>query len=69
VSSFGSGAPVLDRKRARAFYEGVLGLKVSQEPGVVPWMEFDLGNTTLGLSDGTTITLVGITHLAPGSVV
>jgi predicted enzyme related to lactoylglutathione lyase len=41
--------PVTDMARARAFYEGVLGLKVSQEPGVVPWMEFDLGNTTLGL--------------------
>ena len=27
----------------------MLGLKVSQEPGAVPWMEFDLGNATLGL--------------------
>jgi predicted enzyme related to lactoylglutathione lyase len=43
------GYPVTDLARARAFYEGVLGLKVSQEPGVVPWMEFDLGNSTLGL--------------------
>jgi predicted enzyme related to lactoylglutathione lyase len=43
--------PVTDMARARAFYEGVLGLKVSQEPGVVPWMEFDLGNTTLGLGN------------------
>ena len=41
--------PVTDLARSRAFYEGVLGLKVSQEPGAVPWMEFDLGNTTLGL--------------------
>jgi predicted enzyme related to lactoylglutathione lyase len=41
--------PVTDLARARAFYEGVLGLKVSQEPTTVPWMEFDLGNTTLGL--------------------
>jgi predicted enzyme related to lactoylglutathione lyase len=43
------GYPVTDLARARAFYEGVLGLKVSQEPGPVPWMEFDLGNATLGL--------------------
>ncbi len=43
--------PVTDMARARAFYEGVLGLKVSQEAGVVPWMEFDLGNTTLGLGN------------------
>jgi predicted enzyme related to lactoylglutathione lyase len=41
--------PVTDMARARAFYEGVLGLKVSMEPTTVPWMEFDLGNTTLGL--------------------
>jgi predicted enzyme related to lactoylglutathione lyase len=43
------GYPVTDMNRARAFYEGVLGLKVSLEPGAVPWMEFDLGNATLGL--------------------
>jgi predicted enzyme related to lactoylglutathione lyase len=43
------GYPVTDMTRARAFYEGVLGLKVSLEPGKVQWMEFDLGNTTLGL--------------------
>src|SRR5277367_6706742 len=41
--------PVTDMARARKFYEGVLGLKVSQEPTTVAWMEFDLGNTTLGL--------------------
>ncbi len=42
--------PVTDLARARAFYEGVLGLKVSLEPTTVPWMEFDLGNNaTLGL--------------------
>ncbi|MCE0522613.1 MAG: VOC family protein [Methylacidiphilales bacterium] len=41
--------PVTDMARARKFYEDVLGLKVSQEPTTVPWMEFDLGNATLGL--------------------
>ena len=43
--------PVKDMARARKFYEGVLGLKVSQEPTTVPWMEFDLGNATLGLGN------------------
>jgi predicted enzyme related to lactoylglutathione lyase len=43
------GYPVTDLARARAFYEGVLGLKVSLESANVPWLEFDLGNATLGL--------------------
>ena len=43
------GYPVTDMARARAFYADVLGLKVSQEATTVPWMEFDLGNATLGL--------------------
>jgi predicted enzyme related to lactoylglutathione lyase len=41
--------PVTDMARSRKFYEGVLGLKVSQEPTTVPWIEYDLGNATLGL--------------------
>jgi len=41
--------PVTDMVRARKFYEGVLGLRVSQEPTTVPWIEYDLGNATLGL--------------------
>jgi predicted enzyme related to lactoylglutathione lyase len=41
--------PVTDMDRSRKFYEGVLGLHVTQEPGPVKWMEFDLGNATLGL--------------------
>ena len=41
--------PVADIARARKFYEGVLGLKVSQEPTTVPWIEYDLSNATLGL--------------------
>jgi len=41
--------PVTDMARARKFYEGVLGLKVTQEPTTVPWIEYDLGNVTLGL--------------------
>jgi predicted enzyme related to lactoylglutathione lyase len=45
------GYPVTDLARARAFYEGVLGLKVSLESDRVPWLEFDLGNATLGLGN------------------
>jgi predicted enzyme related to lactoylglutathione lyase len=43
------GYPSTDLARSRAFYEGVLGLKVSMESDKVPWLEFDLGNATLGL--------------------
>ena len=41
--------PVTDLARARAFYEGILGLKHTGEPTTVPWIEYDLGNATLGL--------------------
>src|SRR5438067_2301799 len=59
-----TGIPVTDIKRARAFYEGVLGLKVSAEFGEGGWIEYDLGPTTIGVGchpawkpsrDGTTI--------------
>jgi catechol 2,3-dioxygenase-like lactoylglutathione lyase family enzyme len=43
------GYPVTDMARARKFYEGILGLKPSGEPTTVPWIEYDLGNATLGL--------------------
>src|ERR1700677_4148562 len=43
------GYPVTDMARARAFYEGVLGLKPTVEPTTVPWIEYELGNATLGL--------------------
>ena len=41
--------PVTDMTRARKFYEGILGLKHTGEPTTVPWIEYDLGNATLGL--------------------
>lgn len=44
--------PVTDMARARAFYEGVLGLKPSMahgEPGGMQWTEYDLGSGTLAL--------------------
>src|SRR5437773_10401482 len=44
------GIPVTDMKRARAFYEGVLGLKVSQEMMGGKWVEYSLGNNTLSIA-------------------
>jgi predicted enzyme related to lactoylglutathione lyase len=47
--------PVTDMKRARAFYEGVLGLKLthqSGEPGGMEWVEYDIANGTLSIGAG-----------------
>jgi len=44
------GIPVTDIKRARAFYEGVLGLKVSEEMMSGKWVEYSLGNNTLAIA-------------------
>jgi predicted enzyme related to lactoylglutathione lyase len=44
------GIPVTDMKRARAFYEGVLGLKVSEEMMGGKWVEYSLGNNTLAIA-------------------
>ena len=38
-----TGIPVTDIKRARAFYEGVLGLQVSGEFGEGVWIEYEIG--------------------------
>ena len=43
---------VTDFARARAFYEGVLGLKQTMlhgEPGGMQWAEYDIGATTLSI--------------------
>ncbi len=45
------GYPSTDLARSRAFYEGVLGLKVTMEPGAVQWMELEVGNVTIGLGN------------------
>lgn len=60
-----TGTPVTDIKRARAFYEGVLGLKPAKEFAGGMWVEYDLGNGTFGIgcygevwkpsSDGTCV--------------
>src|SRR5207302_11275159 len=44
-----TGIPVTDIKRARAFYEGVLGLKVSGEFGEGVWIEYEIGPDTLAI--------------------
>lgn len=43
-----AGIPVTDMKRARAFYEGALGLKPASEAGEV-WIEYELGDDTLAI--------------------
>lgn len=61
--------PVTDIPRARAFYEGVLGLKVTSESSLGEqghWIEYDIGSGTLGIGrtpgwkaspDGCTVAL------------
>jgi predicted enzyme related to lactoylglutathione lyase len=44
------GIPVTDLKRAREFYEGVLGLKVSDEMMGGKWIEYSLGDDTLAIA-------------------
>ena len=47
--------PVTDMARARAFYEGILGLKATMahgEPGGLQWTEYDIANGTLCLGAG-----------------
>lgn len=45
-----TGIPVTDMKRARAFYEGVLDLKVSGEYAEGVWVEYAVGPDTLALA-------------------
>jgi predicted enzyme related to lactoylglutathione lyase len=43
---------VSDISKARAFYEGILGLKPNAEfngSGNANWVEYDIGSTTLGI--------------------
>ena len=48
-----TGYPVTDLPRARAFYEGLLGLKPSTvfEHEGKHWIEYDVGPATLAISD------------------
>ena len=44
------GIPVTDMKRARTFYEAVLGLKASEEMMSGKWVEYSIGNNTLAIA-------------------
>lgn len=44
-----TGTPVTDMPRARAFYEGVLGLKPTMEADGGNWVEYDIGHGTFGI--------------------
>lgn len=52
-----TGYPATDMPRARAFYEGVLGLKPAQvfDHEGKQWVEYDIAGATLG-----------VTNMAPG---
>ena len=49
-----TGYPVTDLKRARHFYESVLGLKPSKVFGdeKSAWIEYDIGANTLAIGNG-----------------
>ena len=44
------GIPVTDIKRAREFYEGVLGLQVAETMADGNWIEYSLGDNTLAIA-------------------
>jgi predicted enzyme related to lactoylglutathione lyase len=44
-----TGSPVTDMKRAREFYEGVLGLKPAMESAGGMWIEYEIGNGTFAI--------------------
>jgi predicted enzyme related to lactoylglutathione lyase len=44
------GIPVTDMKRARNFYEGVLGLQPDREMTGEMWTEYSIGSGTLALA-------------------
>lgn len=48
-----TGYPVSDLKRARQFYEGVLGLTVARSFGdeTTGWIEYDVGSGTLSIGN------------------
>jgi predicted enzyme related to lactoylglutathione lyase len=60
-----TGTPVRDIKRAREFYEGVLGLKPTMESAGGMWVEYGMGQSTFAIgcygdiwkpsSDGTVV--------------
>jgi len=52
IKEIGSVAiPVTDMKRARSFYEEVIGLKVSDEMMSGKWIEYAVGDDTLAIAN------------------
>ena len=45
------GIPVTDMKRAREFYEDVLGLKIADEMMSGKWIEYAVGDETLAIGN------------------
>ena len=45
------GIPVTDMKRAREFYEDVLGLKIADEMMSGKWIEYAVGDETLAIAN------------------
>jgi predicted enzyme related to lactoylglutathione lyase len=45
------GIPVTDMRRAREFYEDVLGLKASEEMMGGRWVEYAIGDDTLAIAN------------------
>ncbi len=45
-----TGIPVTDMKRAREFYEGVLGLQPDPEMTNEMWLEYPIGSGTLAIA-------------------
>lgn len=46
-----ASVPVTDVKRARAFYEGVLGLGPTMESAGGSWIEYDIGTGTFAIGN------------------
>jgi predicted enzyme related to lactoylglutathione lyase len=46
-----TGTPVTDMQRARAFYEGVLGLAPGEEMAGGKWVEYQVGGGTYALTN------------------
>src|SRR4030095_11154145 len=46
-----TGSSVTDMKRARAFYEDVLGLKPSEEMAGVKWIEYEVGGGVFAITN------------------
>ena len=52
IKAIGSvGIPVTDLKRARAFYEDVLGLRTSDEMMGAKWIEYAIGDDTPAIAN------------------